>query len=160
MSSRNVKSIRVYMENGFEDWNLRGKFQFQDGEWFKYHSSTVFYSALSALIHLNTCMRLMILQKVILRKRKVAMLSYPVAFSSRNEFRFVFTWDRSQISIWIEISIRNEIRIELDTDWIVTHSGLIQTFNMVCIKMEWVHSGLKVNPDSCKQHLTANIQGI
>ena len=122
--------------------------------------AVVFFSALSALIHLNTCMKLLILQKVILRKRKVAMLSYPVAFSFRNEFRFVFTWDRSQISIWIEISIRNEIRIELDTDWIVTHSGLIQTFNMVCIKMEWVHSGLKVNPDSCKQHLTANIQGI
>jgi hypothetical protein len=29
---RNVKSFRVYMENGFEVWNLRGKFQFQDGE--------------------------------------------------------------------------------------------------------------------------------
>jgi hypothetical protein len=116
---RNVKSIRVYMENGFEDWNLRGKFQFQDV------IAVVFFSALSALIHLNTCMKLLILQKVILRKRKVAMLSYSVAFSFRNEFRFVYTWDRSQISIWIEISIRNEIRIEFDPDRVVTHSGLM-----------------------------------
>jgi hypothetical protein len=87
--------------------------------------AVVFFSALSALIHLNTCMKLLILQKVILRKRKVAMLSYSVSFSFRNEFRFVYTWDRSQISIWIEISIRNEIRIEFDPDRVVTHSGLM-----------------------------------
>ena len=120
---RNVKSIRVYMENGFEDWNLRaGNFNSKMANDVNI-IAVVFFSALSALIHLNTCMKLLILQKVILRKRKVAMLSYPVAFSFRNEFRFVFTCDRSQISIWIEISIRNEIRrIELDLKNLVQFS--------------------------------------
>jgi hypothetical protein len=47
---------------------------------------------------------------------------FPVAFSFWNEFRFVFTWVRRQISIWIEISFRNEIRIELDPDRVVTRA--------------------------------------
>jgi hypothetical protein len=75
-------------------------------------------------------MKLLILQKVILRKRKVAMLSLmrntvAESHSGMHEFRFVFAWDRRQISIWIEISIRNKIRIELDPDRVVTHSGLM-----------------------------------
>jgi hypothetical protein len=123
---RNVKSIRVYMENGScsRIGIYAGNFNSKMANDVNI-IAVVFFSALSALIQLNTCMKLLILQKVILRKRKVAMLSYSVAFSFRNEFRFVYTWDRSQISIWIEISIRNEIRIEFDPDRVVTHSGLM-----------------------------------
>jgi hypothetical protein len=117
---RNVKSIRVYMENGFGDWNFNTKMANDVNI-----IAVVFFSALSALINLSMCTKLLVLKKVILRKRKVAMLSYLVAFSFRNKFRFVFIWDPSQISIWIEISIRNEIRIELDPDRVVTHSGLM-----------------------------------
>jgi hypothetical protein len=125
---RNVKSIRVYMENGFEDWNLRGKFQFQDGEWCKYHSSSFLFGSFRANTLKQVHDEASDFAKSHLKKRvarKVAMLSYSVAFSFRNEFRFVFTCNWSQISIWIEISIRNEIRIELDPDRVVTHSGLM-----------------------------------
>jgi hypothetical protein len=44
--------------------------------------AVVFFSALSALIHLNTCMKLLILQKVTLRKKKLAMLFVLVFFRS------------------------------------------------------------------------------
>ena len=112
-SDRNVKSIRVYMENGSRIGIYAGNFNSKMANDVNI-IAVVFFSALSALIHLNTCMKLLILQKVILRKRKVAMLSLmrntvAESHSGMHEFRFVFAWDRRQISIWIEISIPIEL---------------------------------------------------
>ena len=51
----------------------------------------------------------------------------------------------------------NSIRNELDPEWVATQSGFMQTSiiqsPMISTETEWVRSGLKLNPDSCKYPL-------
>ena len=75
-------------------------------------------------------------------------------FHSRVKFRSKFTWFRIDISFRIECSIRNEKWNELDPVWVATQSGFMQTnliqSPMIPTETEWVPSGLKLSPDSCK----------
>ena len=72
--------------------------------------------------------------------------------------------DRIDISFRIECSIRNEKWNELDPVWVATQSGFMQTnliqSPMIPTETEWVPSGLKLSPDSCKHPLITFIGAV
>ena len=92
----------------------------------------MFLSTISALVHLNTCIKLIISQRIDFKKRKRALLAMVInavlsSFHSGMKSRPAFTWIRiDEISNQNETgSIRNENRVELIPEWTTSHSGFM-----------------------------------
>ena len=71
----------------------------------------MFLSTISALVHLNTCIKLIISQRIDFKKRKRALLALVsnavTSFYSRIKSRTAFKWIRMKISNQNEIPIRS-----------------------------------------------------
>ena len=123
------------MENGFEDWNLRGKFQFQDGEWCKYHSSSFLFGSFRA----NTL------------KHVHEATDFAKSHFKKEKSSHVILSGRFLIPEWVSIRVYMgskpnfdldwnldsvEIRIELDPERVVTHSGLMYK-HLIGFVLKW-----------------------
>ena len=80
----NAKSIRVYMEIGFQDWNPREIWNFKMAN-INTMIAALFLSAFSALVHLNSCIKLVILRRVALKNRKRALLAMLMSTVARKQ---------------------------------------------------------------------------